>query len=61
MIERYSLISIAAVDCTVPLEFAREQFLAMVARTPVDACRLGHFQFLVARRGQTVLLDIAVA
>ena len=60
MIKRDTLIIITAADCTVRLEFAHEQFLAMAAKTPVVACRPDHFRFLATRTGQTTLPDIAV-
>ena len=60
MMERYTLTAITAVDCTVRLEFAHEQFLATAAKTPVVACRPDHFRFRVVRTDQTTLPDIAV-
>ena len=61
MIQRYTLTTITAADCTVLLEFAHEQFLATVAKTPVAAYRPDRFRFRVVHRGQTRLPDIAVA
>jgi hypothetical protein len=61
MLPWYTLPTITVVDCRVRLEFAREQFLVAVAKTPVVACHLGHCRFRVTRRGQTMPRGIAVA